>query len=141
MYSRNFSDRAPPSDIPAHYAGTALKREPSKETSNEESRPQGMMEEGIPKSKEKEERKEEEAIDAGFFGTSAKKETPFCAPPPPPPPGRGEGGLFSPFRGFFKDSGIEAEDLLLLGIALLLMSKDQENGLLAPALLFLLLIK
>lgn len=142
MYSRSFSDRSPPADIPAQYAGTALKRGAHDEKTNEESAPLKATEERIERRQAKEEeRTEEEAVNTGLFDRPHHKEPPFCDTEPPPPPKRDEGGLFSSLKGLFGDGGIETEDLLLLAIALLLLSKDQENGLLPLALLFLLLIK
>lgn len=141
MYSRSFSDRSPSADIPAQYAGTALKREARGEKNQEEATHKKTIEERIEEEKERAEEKREEAVNAGLFNTPPRKEPPFCDTPPPPPPKRGEGGLFPSLKSLFGDSGIESEDLLLLAIALLLFGKNQENGLLPLSLLLLLLIK
>ncbi len=141
MYSRSFSDRSASADIPAQYAGTALKREPYEEKPKVENISQGAVDEAIEKRKAKEEEKGQEAISRGLFDPPHRKEPPPCDPAPPPPTERGEGGFFSSLSGLFGDSGIESEDLLLLAIALLLFGKGQENGLLPLSLLVLLLIK
>lgn len=137
MYSRSFSDREPTGDIPAQYAGTALKREIRGETDQEKS-PRIKAEEDRIEEKKEEPRVED--INAGLFSAPPDRDPPREAPPPPQR-GRGEGGLFPSLKNLFGDSGIESEDLLLLAIALLLLGKDQESGLLPLALFVLLLIK
>ncbi len=138
MYSRSFSDRSAPEDIPAQYAGTALQRERREERSDKEPPPEKAFGESEEEKRERPEEKDEEAVRAGLFDRPAHREPPHGASPPPY---GGEGGLLSSLRGLFGDGGIEAEDLLLLAIALLLFTANREDGLLPLALLFLLLIK
>ena len=141
MYSRSFSDRSPNTDIPAHYAGTALKREAREEKSRVESTKESPLEEREAEERKQSRESQEEAASAGLFDMPSRKDASFGAPPPPPPPEREEGGAFASLKKLFGESGIESEDLLLLAIALLLFGKDRENGLLPLSLLVLLLIK
>ena len=113
MYSRDFSDRHP---LPPEYGGTALVRE--------RRAPPPPSEEGAhcPPPREED---EEEAC-------------PTACPPPPPP--REEGGGLFPLFGKLLPAGIDSRDLLLLGLAVLLLLDGCEDEVLPLLLLFLLIV-
>ena len=115
MYSRSFSDQ--PTHLPPHYGGTALQSEgcqcePCKKAEEHGHQCKEEHRRGCPPP-----RREECAEDR----------------PPPPPP---EGGLLSRLLPF----DIKADDLLLLGIALLLLKDGCEDEYLPLILLFLLIV-
>ena len=112
MYSRDFSDRHP---LPPEYGGTALthgRREHTAPTEEDHCPPPSREEAG-----------EEERTKR----------------PPPPPPQEERGGLFPLFERLLP-SGIDSGDLLLLGLAVLLLLDGCEDELLPLILLFLLIV-
>lgn len=113
MYSRSFSDK--PTHLPPHYGGTALKEAEGNKRDT-----------CAPPPKKEECRKECE--------TPPKDNGRACAEDrPPPPPERGLLSHLLPFD-------IKTDDLLLLGIALLLLNDGCEDEYLPLILLFLLII-
>ena len=114
MYSRSCSDQ--PSHLPPHYGGTALhgegcKSEPCRSEEHEKKREEAKRKDCPPPRRE---------------------ECPEDRPPQPPP----ERGLLSRLLPF----DIKGDDLLLLGIALLLLGDGCEDEYLPLILLFLLII-
>lgn len=116
MYSRSFSEGG--GNLPPHYSGTALREQ----------------ERDIPKKG-----KEGEAVcEAPTDGVCAP-----CPPPPQPPPpphggahgGKALGGLLGRLL-----PGVDEGDLMLLGIALLLLFDGCEDEFLPLILLFLLVV-
>lgn len=113
MYSRSFSDQ--PTHLPPHYGGTALQGEGCR---------------GEPRRKEEHEHHREEVRHKDC--PPPREECAADRPPPPPP----ERGLLSRLLPF----DIKGDDLLLLGIALLLLGDGCEDEYLPLILLFLLII-
>ena len=113
MYSRDFSDRHA---LPPEYGGTALGRERREHTPPpcEEERPQ--------------------EVHPSPEGEGCREER-----PPPPPPREERGSLF-PLFGRLLPEGIDSSDLLLLGLAILLLLDGCEDELLPLLLLFLLIV-
>lgn len=117
MYSRSFSDKPP--HLPPQYGGTALKG--GEENGSEK----GDKEEACSAPK-----KEECEKDTGPQRDRGQE----CAGSrPPPPPARGLLSHLLPFD-------IKGDDLLLLGLALLLLNDGCEDEYLPLILLFLLII-
>lgn len=118
MYSRSFSDKPP--SLPPQYGGTALSGhgERDKDECDEKER-----EKACKRDEGKQSRFEEKAEHAE--GCEGKR--------PPPPPERGLLTHLLPFD-------IKGDDLLLLGIALLLLNEGCEDEYLPLLLLFLLII-
>jgi hypothetical protein len=113
MYSRDFSDRRP---LPPEYGGTALthgRREQHTPNEEEGRRPPPPCEEAC----------EEE-----------------CPKRPPPPPPREERSGILPLFERLLPAGIDTGDLLLLGLAVLLLLDGCEDELLPLLLLFLLIV-
>ena len=103
MYSRTFSDDH--TDLPPHYAGTALHKDRHK-------KPPCPEDSKIPPP-------EEEYRKACH--TPPRPPAEDCTEPPPPPPEHS--GLLSRLLPF----DIKGDDLLLLGIALLLLNEGCED--------------
>ncbi len=117
MYSRDFSDRR---TLPPEYGGTALAR------GGREHTPRGHGEEKPPEPPPP----DGEAREDSCRGDST----------PPPSPSREEKGGFFPLFERLLPTGIDSSDLLLLGLAVLLLLDGCEDELLPLMLLFLLIV-
>lgn len=125
MYSRDFSDKAP-GGLPPHYGGTAFGRGRQKEPCPKEERcPSEQEREGISDAPHRHE--DEPCDDRGSHGKPPPPKTDCTSP---------KGSLLSRLLPFGNDSS----DLLLLGLAILLLSDGCEDELLPLILLFLLII-
>ncbi len=133
MYSREFSDTTE-GRVPPHYGGTALGGRRHGEGDGGRHRP-------APPPERREERNEERNEERGVgHGRREQREEP-CPPPPPPPcedTAKGRGLSFA-LRRLLPES-IDTGDLLLLGLAILLLSDGCEDEFLPLILLFLLII-
>lgn len=127
MYSREFSDTAE-GRLPPHYGGTALGGRRHGEGDGGRHRPPP------PSREEREERCEDPHHAEGREGARP------CPPPPPPCEEKVKGGgLTGALRHLLPES-VDTGDLLLLGLAILLLSDGCEDEFLPLILLFLLIV-
>ncbi len=134
MYSREFSDSF--RGLPPQYGGTAFRKARHEMPPREEREKQEECEERENRPPRREstpppERKDCPCEDSPPKKTTCRERPDLC---------EGDGGSLSGLLGKFLPAGIEAEDLLLLGIALLLLADGCEDSYIPMILLFLLII-